>query len=127
MEGNIKLTRIQLASKLSYDKVKKHLKKLEDLELVESKPVIKVTEKGKLFKKISNQALSNIENIKKEYLSKIPMGDQGVLIKAETGNKTKYFLHNEKSDQTVEFNLIQKIRDQQQVQYAMQAIIEELE
>ena len=36
-------------------------------------------------------------------------------------------LHNSKEDNTVEFTMIQKIKDQQQVQYALQSIIEELE
>ena len=125
--GDVKLTRIQLASKLSYDKVKKHLTVLEKYGLAERKPVIKVTEKGKLFKKISSQALMNVELIKEEYFKNQSFADEDMLIKAQTKNDTKYFLHNEKKDQTTEFNWIQKIKDQQQVQNAMQAIIEELE
>lgn len=68
-DGNIKLTRIQLASKLSYDKVKKHLLALEKYGLVEHKPVIKITKKGQSFKKISKQVLTNVELIKKAYFS----------------------------------------------------------
>ena len=75
----------------------------------------------------SQELRDDLKNLNQSYLIDTTLADENMLIKAETGNNTKYFLHNEKSDQTVEFNLIQKIKDQQQVQYAMQAIIEELE
>ena len=126
-DGEIKLTRIQLASKLSYDKAKEHLAVLEKYGLVERKPVIKITQKGRTFMNESHDLIKNLKTLNQSYLSDTSFADEDMLIKAQTKNDTKYFLHNEKKDQTTEFNLIQKIKDQQQVQNAMQAIIEELE
>ena len=128
IKGNVKLTRIQLTSKLSYDKVKKHITALESYGLVECKPVIKITEKGKGFKEISSQALTNVENIKSKYFSNTASSvNENMSVKAQANNNTKHFIHNEKEDKTIEFNCIQKIKEQKQIQNAMQAIIEEME
>lgn len=126
-EDSVKLTRVQLASKLSYDKAKEHLTVLEKYGLVESKPVIKITDKGRSFMNESQELRANIKHVNQSYLTDTSDVDENMIIKAQTGDETKYFLHNSKDDVTVEFTMLQKIKDQQQVQFALQAIIEELE
>lgn len=50
-----------------------------------------------------------------------------MFIKAQARDTTKYFLHNQKNDQTIEFDMTHKLKEQKQIQNAMQAIIEALE
>lgn len=124
---SVKLTRVQLASKLSYDKAKEHLTFLVKYGLVESKPVIKITDKGRSFMNDFEELRENIKNVNQSYLTDTSDVNENMIIKAQSGDKTKYFLHNSKDDKTVEFTMVQKMKDHQQVQFALQAIIEELE
>ena len=74
--GEVKPTRIQFKSKLSYDSLLQYLKELEKLKMISRNPIL-LTEKGKLFvqdySKITyylNYAGSKGKNIKRRVSKK---------------------------------------------------------
>lgn len=68
LHPNPKLTHIQLVSNVSYDKLKKHVKMLKKLGMIQLKPAIKVTLKGIGYMQEFGEYNTQIQNISDAYL-----------------------------------------------------------
>lgn len=124
----IKLTRVQLGSKLSYDNLKGLLKVLEDMYLIEDNKNPKITEKGKKFMKVfvgilkAQQKVNSIFlNTNKNAIDSMAHNLEGLLELEE--NLRRFFPIAFGCSSNVEMVL----KDMQQVSNAKDAIIEALE
>lgn len=117
----IKITRVQLSSKMSFEKVKQYITHLEKYQLVKSKSGLKITNKGRSFMENSEKIQDNVEFIYKMYLSEKSLPEVGK-IENQLCKKTDIL-----DRQKLDLNVKQSIKDHMQVQNAMKAIIIELE
>lgn len=117
---DVKVTRVQLSSKLSYDKLKIYLHELDKFRLIELKPIIKVTIKGNSFVNDSFHITDNIKKLNKIYFSDNSNLDKQMFSSMLKKNKSKNIISNNES------NSEHKIKEYQQIQNAMKATIDEL-
>ncbi len=116
---DVKITRIQLSSKMSFDKIKQYIIDLEKYGLIESQSGLKITDKGRLFMKNTELIQYNFESLSKTYLS--DEYDPEIIV--DNKQNTKTYTQN---DQPL-VSISQAIKDNIQIQNAMKAIIIELE
>lgn len=116
---DVKITRVQLSSKMSFEKVKKCIVYLEKYHLIETNQGMQITNKGRKFMDDSEEIQDNFESLYKMYLSD---EYEQVVIKNQLGRKT-----NDLVKQKLDLNAYQSIKDHMQIQNAMKAIIIELE
>lgn len=119
-DEDLKITNIQLLSKLSYDKVKIRLDELEKCKLIQYNPKIQVTERGKLFIHDSNELSNNLEAIYKIYLSVQSINDENMINEIiKNDGKITHVQNNEHITN-------HKIKEYKLIQNVMQATIDEL-
>ena len=122
-DDDLKLTSIQLSSKLAYDKVKEYISYLEKCKLVDSKFGFKITNKGRLFLEKSESIYNNMEILDKKFLSEkldlIESTDDYYL-------NAKTYLHKN-PDMTTVSHQTHLLKEFIQIQNAMNATIVELE
>lgn len=124
-DNDLKLTSIQLSSKLAYNKVKDHITYLEKYGLVESKSGYRITSKGRLFLENSVSIQNNMEILYKEYLSeKSDLEENEGNIKLY--EKTQMY-SNDKPVAIVNVQKSHVVKEFIQIQNVMNAVIIELE
>ena len=119
-DNDIKITRVQLSSKLSYDKLQKYLIELKKYNLIELKPKTKVTKKGQLFVIDSYHMSDNLKKLNHAYL-----------LDNSSFNKQLFDNISQKSEieknmSNTDQNIDHKIKEYKQIQNAMNATIDEL-
>ena len=118
---DVKITRVQLSSKMSFEKVKQHVAHLEKYRLIESKTGLKITNKGRSFMENSDIMQDTLKHISKTYLSDKSHPEENT-IKNQLDKKIKTL-----DNQKIDFKSNRSIKEHIQIQNAMKAIINELE